>query len=59
MLLTESKRINFMLNNENDKTLDLNVIFKIISEEKYRIGKSDANLLAENIIFRLKNNLWD
>lgn len=59
LLLIESKKINFILKNKKEKFLDINVILKIISEEKYRIGKYDANLLAENIIFRLKNNLWD
>lgn len=60
----ESSRLNF--NNvefeskkETNKKIEVNIILKIISEEKYRIGKSDANLLAENIIFRLNNNLWD
>jgi len=41
------------------KVIDLDLVFNIIKQEKFRIGKSDANLLAENIIFRLKNNLWD
>ena len=59
LLLSESKKINFILNDKKEKFLDINVVLKIISEEKYRIGKSDANLLAENITFRLKNNLWD
>lgn len=59
LLLIESKKINFILKKKKEKFLDINVVLKIISEEKYRIGKSDANLLAENITFRLKNNLWD
>ena len=58
-IIDDSEKINFILKKEKDNFLDLNVVLKIISEEKYRIGKSDANLLAENIIFRLKNNLWD
>jgi len=32
---------------------------KVLREEKTRIGTPDADLLAENIIFRIKNNLWD
>ena len=51
--------VEFESKKETNKKIEVHVILKIISEEKYRIGKSDANLLAENIIFRLNNNLWD
>jgi hypothetical protein len=43
----------------NESSVELSTFFKIINEEKLRIGKSDANLLAENITFRIKNKLWD
>ena len=55
----ELEKIKSILNIQNERKIDINNLLKIIAEEKYRIGKTDANLLAENITFRLKNNLWD
>jgi hypothetical protein len=33
--------------------IDYSIIESIIMEEKYRLGKPDSNLLAENILYRL------
>jgi hypothetical protein len=33
--------------------IDYSIIESIITEEKYRLGKPDSNLLAENILYRL------
>ncbi len=37
----------------SNNTIDIEKISKIIHEERVRIGKPEATLLAENIIFRL------
>ncbi len=34
-------------------------VIKLIIEEKIRLGKLDGNLLAENIMFRIKKGKWD
>jgi hypothetical protein len=34
-------------------------IENLIIEEKIRLGKLDGNLLAENILFRIKKGKWD
>lgn len=54
-----NKLMDFSKLKSDIKVIDLDIVFNIIKQEKFRIGKSDANLLAENIVFRLKNNLWD
>jgi hypothetical protein len=33
--------------------IEYSIIESIIMEEKYRLGKPDSNLLAENILYRL------
>jgi hypothetical protein len=50
----------YLQNNLNPKDgsldqnlIDFDLIKKIIIEEKYRLGRPDSNLLAENILFRL------
>ena len=40
-------------NNVLKHKIDYSIIESIIMEEKYRLGKPDSNLLAENIMFRL------
>lgn len=34
-------------------------LLKILDQEKLRLGTPDANLLVENVKFRIENNLWD
>ena len=43
---------------EPEKPLNsqINILKMIINEEKRRIGSPQANLLAENILFRIENN---
>ena len=41
-------------NNNIVDNIDFNVIMNIINEEKYRLGRPDSNLLAENILYRIK-----
>jgi len=38
---------------------DYEKIIKILNQEKIRIGSPDANLLVENVKFRIQNNIWD
>ncbi len=47
-----SKKINLT---QQQTSIDFQYVIKIIQEEKYRLGTPDANLMAENIIFRLEN----
>jgi len=48
------KDSNNVINKQcSNNTIDIEKISKIINEERVRIGKPEATLLAENIIFRL------
>jgi len=40
---------------KSESEMNLSDILKIIAEEKIRLGTHEANLMAENITFRLKN----
>lgn len=40
-------------NNVLNHKIEYSIIESIIMEEKYRLGKPDSNLLAENILYRL------
>jgi hypothetical protein len=40
---------------DSKKEININDILKIVSEEKIRLGTHEANLMAENIIIRIKN----
>ena len=40
---------------KSESEIKLSDILKIIAEEKIRLGTHEANLMAENITFRLKN----
>ena len=40
---------------DSKKEININDILKIVAEEKIRLGTHEANLMAENIIIRLKN----
>jgi hypothetical protein len=40
---------------DSKKEININDILKIVAEEKIRLGTHEANLMAENIIIRIKN----
>ena len=50
----ESKTLNELCSSH----LKLEDVIKIINEEQARLGTLEGNLLAENIIFRLKKGKW-
>lgn len=48
---------SFNLNN-SDETL-LTRLIKILNQEKMRLGSLDADLIVENVKYRIENELWD
>ena len=48
---------SFNLNN-SDETL-LTMLIKILNQEKMRLGSLDADLIVENVKYRIENELWD
>ena len=50
---TQTNPYEFTTKSESE--IKLSDILKIIAEEKIRLGTHEANLMAENITFRLKN----
>jgi hypothetical protein len=44
---------------QNKELIPVESVIKLIIEEKIRLGKLDGNLLAENIMFRIKKGKWD
>ena len=53
------------IKNENEpsetrlNSIPIESLIKLITEEKIRLGKLDGNLLAENILYRIKKGKWD
>ena len=45
--------------NFDKELIPVESVIKLIIEEKIRLGKLDGNLLAENIMFRIKKGKWD
>ena len=52
--ITNSEDINFEAKDGTDS--EIFKIIKVINEEKRRLGSPAANLLAENILFRIEQN---
>lgn len=54
-----------VINNENEPfetrldSIPIESLIKLVTEEKIRLGKLDGNLLAENILYRIKKGKWD
>ncbi len=48
-----------VVNDTSHEFIKVENVIKIIIEEKIRLGKLDGNLLAENILFRIKKGKWD
>ncbi len=48
-----------VVNDTSQEFIKVENVIKIIIEEKIRLGKLDGNLLAENILFRIKKGKWD
>ena len=48
-----------VVNDTSYEFIKVENVIKIIIEEKIRLGKLDGNLLAENILFRIKKGKWD
>jgi len=44
--------------NDSDETL-LTRLIKILNQEKMRLGSLDADLIVENVKYRIENELWD
>ena len=44
--------------NKSDETL-LTRLIKILNQEKMRLGSLDADLIVENVKYRIENELWD
>jgi hypothetical protein len=44
---------------QSKELIPVESVIKLIIEEKIRLGKLDGNLLAENIMFRIKKGKWD
>jgi hypothetical protein len=40
-------------------SIPIESLIKLVTEEKIRLGKLDGNLLAENILYRIKKGKWD
>jgi hypothetical protein len=52
--------LEYKFNEEEEELIDESKkLFKIIEQEKMRIGDPAANLLAENILYRIKHKEWD
>jgi hypothetical protein len=54
-----------IIKNENEPSetrldsIPIESLIKLVTEEKIRLGKLDGNLLAENILYRIKKGKWD
>lgn len=54
-----------VIKNENEpsetrlNSIPIESLIKLVTEEKIRLGKLDGNLLAENILYRIKKGKWD
>lgn len=47
------------LDTDQSVSSSMEKFLKMLNQERLRIGSPDVNLLAENIVFRIENNLWD
>ena len=48
---------SFNLNNSDESLLTR--LIKILNQEKMRLGSLDADLIVENVKYRIENELWD
>ena len=59
LLLNQEKQEKEKKNVLPEEVLTVEQAIKLVLEEKTRLGTLEGNLLAENIIFRLKKGRWD
>ena len=55
--LVDPKKIS--TENISNSMIEQSILYKILNEEKIRIGSNDANLLIENIKYRIEKKIWD